>query len=593
MKLFSSVILLLLNFILFGQDNSNLYSLGDRYAIVIGISTYENPVNNLKYAQKDASNFQDALFKYGKFNKENVRLLTNKDASRENIRKSIEGWLKSRVKRNDLVIIFFSGHGTQIPDTDGDEDDGLDECLVPYDFNSEDYSSVITDDIFAYWVRNLESEKILLIFDNCYSGGAAKQKGVSLSGVKGNIGKDDFVKDITRELPRKGTALLAASKADQVSFESSEFENGIFTHFLINSISSASDNNFNKIITSSELYNAIRQKTLEFSRKNFKREQEPIYLDMLKEELDLFYLPNENKVQNGNKNIEALKYRVNQEPDFKKKLILYNEIYNADPYSEDTNSELASLYAMNNEYQKAIEHYKYVLSIKNSHYSYNPPITARLGDIYYRIGQNDIAVTYFLQSIKENPNNPDLYSYLSTIYLSNKDTISAIQNLNKSIDIQPLQKEPYMTLFYIHLYNKNFEVANQVISSSYHINSLDFETLYWYSMVQKFVEKSPIGDSLFLYFEANSGIKNKLKELTKDANIHYSISGKILSLQESQLIRIQEAINEFPYYEGFYKMYIQYVKDNKIAKDLSDYIKQYIFFTRYNPDSSFIDKYLK
>ncbi|MFA5819519.1 MAG: caspase family protein [Bacteroidales bacterium] len=223
MKVLFIILLLFINLILVGQDYSNRYSLGERYALVIGISTYKNSANSLGFAQKDAVDFQNALLHYGMFKKENVRLLVNKDASRENIRKNIEGWLRSKANKNDMVIIFFSGHGTQIPDTDGDEDDGLDECLIPYDFDNQDYSSVICDDIFAYWVRNLQSEKILLIFDNCFSGGAAKEKGVLLSGVKGNIGKDDFIKDISRELPRKGTALLAASKADQVSFESNEF----------------------------------------------------------------------------------------------------------------------------------------------------------------------------------------------------------------------------------------------------------------------------------------------------------------------------------------------------------------------------------
>lgn len=266
MKAIFSIVLLAISSVLLGQVKPDKYSFGERYALVIGISTYKNPANNLKYAQKDATDFQATLLKYGKFNRENIQLLVNKEASRENIRKSLEGWLKSKLNKNDLVVIFFSGHGTQIPDSDGDEDDGLDECLVPYDFDNEDFSSVITDDTFASWIRNLQSEKVMIIFDNCYSGGAAKQKGVSLSGVKGNIGKDDFSKDIVREVPRKGTALLAASKANQVSFESNEFKNGVFTHFLINSISAASDNDFNKIINSKELYYATRKRTLDYTK---------------------------------------------------------------------------------------------------------------------------------------------------------------------------------------------------------------------------------------------------------------------------------------------------------------------------------------
>ena len=174
MKELFIIALFAVNISLFGQDKSLYYSPGERYSLVIGVSKHKNPTNNLNYAHKDAVDFQDALIKYGRFEKDNVKLLINQNATRENIRKSMEGWLKGKIKKNDLVIIFFSGHGTQIPDTDGDEDDGLDECLIPYDYDNADFSSVITDDIFAYWIRNLESEKVMIIFDNCYSGGAAK-----------------------------------------------------------------------------------------------------------------------------------------------------------------------------------------------------------------------------------------------------------------------------------------------------------------------------------------------------------------------------------------------------------------------------------
>jgi len=294
-NLIISIILVCCYLVVWGQNESIIQETFDRYAVVIGISNYEDSTNNLSYSKKDAMDFKDALVKFGNFDIDNIKLLVDKDATRENIRKNIEGWLKSKANKNDIVVIYFSGHGSQVFDSDNDESDGLDECLIPYDFDNEDISTIIIDDIFAYWINNLQSEKVIIVFDNCYSGGAAKQKGVSLKGVKGNIGKDDFSKDIKREVPRQGTALFSGSKADQVSFESKDFQNGIFTHFLLEAITFESDNNFNNSITINELFEATRKKTLEYTKKKFRREQEPTLINDIDTEVDLFYLPVKKK----------------------------------------------------------------------------------------------------------------------------------------------------------------------------------------------------------------------------------------------------------------------------------------------------------
>jgi len=597
MKKLLLIISLTLSISMLGQESATKNLPGERYALVIGISKYMNPANNLQFAQKDATDFENALFKYGRFKKDNVKLLTNSDASRENIRKNLEGWLKSKLNQNDLLIIFFSGHGTQITDTDGDEDDGLDECLVPYDFDGNDASSVITDDMFAYWIRNLKSDNVLIIFDNCYSGGAAKQKGVSIAGVKGSIGKDDFSKDITREVPRKGTALLAASKASQVSFESSEFKNGVFTHFLINSISVASDNDFNKIINSNELFYATRKNTLEYTKSHFKKEQEPIYVDWTDGDLELFYLPYEKSEKIGDKEIEALKYRIDQavadERNYSKKITIYKELYDKDPYDVLYNQKLGMLYEWNNEYLKAIEHYKYIISVKNSNYSFSPPIECQIAELYDKLGQKDLAIFYYSAAIKKEPNNPRLYNEMADINLSLKDTLSAIQQLNKSINLQPLQKKPYLSLFYFQLGYGNLNAADRIINDAFRINPNDFETVYAYSMTQKFVSKGQSSDSLLLTIENASGITKKYAEITTlERNTIYLYNGKTLTNQEAQLSKIQDAIEAYPYYPDFYKYYIQFAKDNKMPNDLSDYIKKYLLYSKLNSDKAFIDKYI-
>ncbi|MFA5819520.1 MAG: tetratricopeptide repeat protein [Bacteroidales bacterium] len=315
---------------------------------------------------------------------------------------------------------------------------------------------------------------------------------------------------------------------------------------------------------------------------------------MLVEDLELFYLPSEKKIPTENKNIEALKYRADQEKDLSKKMMLFKQLWDFNPDDEEINLRLAGLYESTGNYLKAIEHYKYILASKYHGYGISPPVPALIGQLYSKTGENDLAITYFTQAIKDSPNNPSLYNEIADLYLANYDTLRAVQNLNKSINLQPLQKDPYLSLFFLHLNYEDFEVANKIISNSYNINLNDFGTLYCYSLAQKYISKIPLSDSVLYSIEQNSGIKKRLSEVTDfNSNGDYYYYGRQLTQQERRLQIIQDAITDYPYYDGFYKIYIQFVVDNKINKDIKLYKKKYLFYSKLNPDYTFINKYVK
>jgi hypothetical protein len=64
------------------------------------------------------------------------------------------------------IWFHYSGHGAQVRDTNMDEADGLDEILVPIDFQSNGF---ITDDEIFNIVKNSKC-KTILVFDSCHSG---------------------------------------------------------------------------------------------------------------------------------------------------------------------------------------------------------------------------------------------------------------------------------------------------------------------------------------------------------------------------------------------------------------------------------------
>jgi len=187
----------------------------DRFAVVIGVSDYSSPRMDLKYAKKDAEAFRDALIKRCRFSKENVRLLVDREATRESIRKAIEGWLSQKSKSADAIVVYFSGHGTRAPDNDNDEEDGFDEFLLPYDFDPSDLTSGIRDDDFAFWIRTLKCDRTLLIFDSCFSGGSARARGVDIMPFKGGFKGEGVEKEVMGEVPRKGDAMNRERKAEK------------------------------------------------------------------------------------------------------------------------------------------------------------------------------------------------------------------------------------------------------------------------------------------------------------------------------------------------------------------------------------------
>lgn len=81
------------------------------YALVVGISDYQY-VNDLNYADDDADAFYSYLLSAtnGRFKKENIRKITNSDATGASVISGLS-WLMKTSKPGDLVVIYFAGHG--------------------------------------------------------------------------------------------------------------------------------------------------------------------------------------------------------------------------------------------------------------------------------------------------------------------------------------------------------------------------------------------------------------------------------------------------------------------------------------------------
>ncbi len=144
------------------------------WALVIGISDYihlePGEGGDLVGPEHDARRIRDVLVMRQGFPEENVRVLVNHDATKTAIHEGITGWLVQNARPGDNVVITYSGHGSQMWDEDGDEDDGLDETLAPADVIPSDTRNDISDDEFNDWLGMLPTDNVIVFLDNCNSG---------------------------------------------------------------------------------------------------------------------------------------------------------------------------------------------------------------------------------------------------------------------------------------------------------------------------------------------------------------------------------------------------------------------------------------
>ena len=135
---------------------------GRRRALCVGIDEY--PSAPLAGCVADAKDWQGALNGLGF----ETTLLTNAKATRKAILDGLTGFIED-AEAGDVVVFQYAGHGTQLPDADGDdEDDGRDEAFCPIDMDTGAY--VIDDDVRAIFASIKEGVNVTCFIDCCHSG---------------------------------------------------------------------------------------------------------------------------------------------------------------------------------------------------------------------------------------------------------------------------------------------------------------------------------------------------------------------------------------------------------------------------------------
>jgi WD40 repeat protein len=205
------------------------------YAIIVGTSDYRGEKMDLSYADKDATDMAEGLKGVGEalFGAENVEvnlLISNgkMPSTKTNIQQAFAN-IATAAKPEDVVIIYFSGHGVTYGATEAQfyyltkdvASADIEDATIRQNF------TIATNEL-TEMLKSIPAQKQVLIIDACSSGSLVNDV---LSQTRGLSSSQRRALDRMKD--RTGMFILAGSAANKVSYEASQFGQGLLTYSLL------------------------------------------------------------------------------------------------------------------------------------------------------------------------------------------------------------------------------------------------------------------------------------------------------------------------------------------------------------------------
>ncbi len=231
-----------------------------KYALLIGVSKYSRGIDedeewwNLN-SKNDIEAIKQTLIRKFNFKQAEIKtLLTKQETTKKSILNGFRD-LIAKVKAGDIVYLHYSGHGSQVLDDNGDELDGLDETLVPSDYQSrQDGSRNIRDDEIGKFLEELKAKNpsnVTFVVDSCFSGTITREgrqfvRGESYKGKTPKVNPKAAADDSSGLLSTKSLGnnfvIISATRSDQTAKETdndSTGKMGALTYSLIKAFNEA------------------------------------------------------------------------------------------------------------------------------------------------------------------------------------------------------------------------------------------------------------------------------------------------------------------------------------------------------------------
>jgi len=237
------------------REKSKAIKSPDIYVVSIGISNYKGDNLKLKYASKDAIDFESAVNRSaqkllntdGRQHVHSYVFHTEPGSKNWPSKKAIQQRMDTimmQAKADDILLLFFGGHGV----LQGGEKKNLyllTSEASAYELNGVESDVAISTEEINLWMQKIKANKQILILDACNSGQLVQN-------LKSMITKRDVPADQQRALEsltdQTGMFILSASASGQSAYETSMYEQGLLTYSLLSGIKLGTGLRDNKFI---------------------------------------------------------------------------------------------------------------------------------------------------------------------------------------------------------------------------------------------------------------------------------------------------------------------------------------------------------
>lgn len=248
---------------------------GSRHGLVVGIESYHDSRLNLRCAGADARAVYELMTdpECGMFPQENVRLLLDADATRENVWRAFSG-LRRSAGENDTVWVYYAGHAAP-------EESNI--YWVTYDANVDDlYGTGLANDQIAKVLDDIRARQLLVLLDCCHAAATSVQKNPTRAALT--------AEEVFAGYQGKGRVTLSSSDGKEKSVELSDVGHGAFTYFLQKGLRGEADRDGDGVVSAEELWDYLHHKVTDASQKAGNR-QTPILMGQMTHDLGLTLNP--------------------------------------------------------------------------------------------------------------------------------------------------------------------------------------------------------------------------------------------------------------------------------------------------------------
>lgn len=198
-----------------------------KFAVIVGVEHYKG-IPPARFAARDAAAVRAHLTALG-YPPRNTAVLTEQEATRAGLSKTLNAWLPNRVKPDSTVFFYFSGHGAPDPKT------GL-AYLVPIDGDPEylEDTAYPVKQLYAK-LRALKAKRVIVALDSCFSGAGGRS--VLARDARPLVSRAEM-----GDVGTGGLVSLSASDGAQISGAIDDEGHGAFTYYLLKGLNGAARN---------------------------------------------------------------------------------------------------------------------------------------------------------------------------------------------------------------------------------------------------------------------------------------------------------------------------------------------------------------